>query len=59
MTTASTLDKDSHVAGPSAAVSLKCDVRNWEDQVALFDYAISTFGSIDVVVSRRLRPIPF
>lgn len=32
------------------AISLKCDVRNWEHQVAMFDLAMSRFGSVDVVI---------
>lgn len=33
------------------AVSLKCDVTVWDDQVAMFELAIAKFGSVDVVVS--------
>lgn len=32
------------------AVSRKCDVTVWDDQVALFELAIEKFGSVDVVV---------
>ncbi|RDB25508.1 5'-hydroxyaverantin dehydrogenase [Hypsizygus marmoreus] len=32
------------------AVFSKCDVTVWEDQVTLFELAIKTFGSVDVVV---------
>ena len=28
----------------------RCDVLKWEDQVALFDLALSSFGSVDIVV---------
>ncbi|VDB86849.1 unnamed protein product [Peniophora sp. CBMAI 1063] len=31
------------------AVFSRCDVLNWENQVALFDLAISSFGSVDIV----------
>lgn len=34
-----------------AAISQPCDVTVWEDQVALFELAKTTYGSIDVVVS--------
>ena len=34
----------------STAVSTKCNVTVWEDQVALFDLAMSKYGSVDVVV---------
>jgi NAD(P)-dependent dehydrogenase (short-subunit alcohol dehydrogenase family) len=30
---------------------MRCDVTVWEDQVALFDAALSTFKAIDVVVA--------
>ncbi|KIK56880.1 hypothetical protein GYMLUDRAFT_775579 [Collybiopsis luxurians FD-317 M1] len=33
------------------AVACKCDVTKWEDLVAMFDLAIETFGSVDVVVA--------
>jgi NAD(P)-dependent dehydrogenase (short-subunit alcohol dehydrogenase family) len=39
----------------SEAVSLKCDVTIWEDQVAMFELAMSRFGSVDVVVSCTLH----
>jgi len=32
------------------AVSLKCDVMNWDDQTAMFDLAMTRFGSVDVVI---------
>ncbi|KAF8637310.1 hypothetical protein AX16_010839 [Volvariella volvacea WC 439] len=32
------------------AVFQKCNVVQWEDQVALFDLAISTFGVVDIVI---------
>ena len=28
----------------------RCDVTNWEEQVALFEYAVKKFGGVDVVV---------
>ena len=38
----------------SRAVSCKCDVTVWDDQVALFELAMKTYGTVDVVV--RLTP---
>jgi NAD(P)-dependent dehydrogenase (short-subunit alcohol dehydrogenase family) len=35
----------------SQAVYLKCDVMNWDDQVAMFDLAMSRFHAVDIVVS--------
>jgi len=32
------------------AVAQRCDVTVWEDQVALFDLAMETYGSVDVVI---------
>jgi len=32
------------------AVSIKCDVTQWDEQVALFELAIARFGSVDIVV---------
>lgn len=29
----------------------RCDVTNWEEQVALFEFAVSKFGGVDIVVS--------
>ena len=34
----------------SDAAFTRCDVLKWEDQVAMFDLALSSFGSVDVVV---------
>jgi hypothetical protein len=34
----------------SKAIYQKCNVTVWEDQVALFELAMSTYGSVDVVV---------
>jgi len=31
-------------------VGQKCDVTNWDSQLALFELGISSFGAIDVVV---------
>lgn len=31
-------------------VGQKCDVTDWDNQVALFELGISTFGAVDVVV---------
>lgn len=33
------------------AVWKRCDVTNWEDQVALFELAMTRFGGVDIVVS--------
>lgn len=32
------------------AAFIKCDVTRWDDQVALFELAITRFGSVDIVV---------
>ena len=32
----------------------RCDVTNWEEQVALFEFAVTKFGGIDIVVSEYL-----
>jgi NAD(P)-dependent dehydrogenase (short-subunit alcohol dehydrogenase family) len=32
-------------------ISVRCDVTVWEDQVALFDAALQTFGKIDIVLA--------
>jgi NAD(P)-dependent dehydrogenase (short-subunit alcohol dehydrogenase family) len=32
------------------AVGQRCDVTDWDSQLALFEFGISTFGAIDVVV---------
>lgn len=29
----------------------RCDVSNWDDQVGLFEYAMTKFGNVDIVVS--------
>jgi len=41
--------KDIESAG-GKAVSLKCNVTMWEDQIAMFELAISRFGAVDIVV---------
>ncbi len=33
------------------AVSIKCDVTQWNEQVALFELATTRFGTVDIVVS--------
>ncbi|KAF5380218.1 hypothetical protein D9757_008241 [Collybiopsis confluens] len=33
------------------AVCMKCDVTIWEEQIALFELAVKTFGCVDVVVA--------
>jgi len=37
--------------GAGQATFIKCDVTNWDDQVALFKHAVDTYGSVDVVVA--------
>lgn len=32
------------------AVFVKCDVLSWEDQLSMFETAISKYGSVDIVV---------
>jgi NAD(P)-dependent dehydrogenase (short-subunit alcohol dehydrogenase family) len=41
------------------AVSIKCDVTRWDEQVALFELAIARFDAVDVVVSSTVRLAPF
>jgi len=38
-------------ASGGEATCIKCDVTIWEDQVGLFDLAVQTFSSVDVVVA--------
>lgn len=38
------------------AVSIKCDVTQWDEQVALFELAMARFDAVDVVVSSTHRP---
>lgn len=33
------------------AVSIKCDVTKWDEQVALFELAMARFNAVDIVVS--------
>ena len=33
------------------AVSVKCDVTKWDEQVALFELAMARFDAVDIVVS--------
>ena len=40
----------------SEASSIKCNVTNWEDQVALFEHAFNRYGVIDIVVGISLIP---
>lgn len=35
---------------PSDAVAHACDVTSWEQQLALFQFALSTYNQIDIVV---------
>ncbi|KAF5321689.1 hypothetical protein D9619_001530 [Psilocybe cf. subviscida] len=37
-------------AGSGSAVCIKCNVTNWDDQVAMFELAMKTYGTVDVVV---------
>ena len=37
--------------GSGKACWKRCDVTNWEDQAALFQYATKKFGGVDIVVS--------
>lgn len=39
--------------GSGKAFWKRCDVTNWEEQVALFEFAVSRFGGVDIVVSVR------
>ena len=39
----------------NSAVYVKCDVTSFDDQVAVFELALSTYGSVDIVVS--LSPV--
>ncbi|KAH9970036.1 hypothetical protein BGW80DRAFT_1562461 [Lactifluus volemus] len=32
------------------AASIKCNVVNWDDQVALFDFAFGRYGAVDIVI---------
>ena len=32
------------------ASSIKCNVTNWDDQVALFEHAFKRYGAVDIVV---------
>ncbi|KAF5380519.1 hypothetical protein D9615_004749 [Tricholomella constricta] len=33
-----------------SALSIKCDVTVWDDQVALFELAVAKFGAVDIVI---------
>ncbi|KIK69270.1 hypothetical protein GYMLUDRAFT_35336 [Collybiopsis luxurians FD-317 M1] len=41
---------DEITASGGQAIAMKCNVTVWENQVALFDMAISKYGSVDIVV---------
>ncbi|OBZ72170.1 5'-hydroxyaverantin dehydrogenase [Grifola frondosa] len=45
------------VAAGGAAVSQRCDVTSWDDQVDLFEFARKVYGTVDVVVVDD-RPVP-
>ena len=36
--------------GSGKACWKRCDVTSWEDQVALFEFAMTKFGGVDIVV---------
>lgn len=38
------------------AVSIKCDVTKWDEQVALFELAMARFDAVDIVVSSSSTP---
>lgn len=38
-------------AGSGKAFWKRCDVTSWDDQVALFEFAVSKFGGIDIVIA--------
>jgi NAD(P)-dependent dehydrogenase (short-subunit alcohol dehydrogenase family) len=40
--------------GSGKAFWKRCDVTVWEEQVALFEFAVSKFGGVDIVVSTSL-----
>jgi NAD(P)-dependent dehydrogenase (short-subunit alcohol dehydrogenase family) len=37
--------------GSGKACWKRCDVTSWEDQVTLFEFAMTKFGGVDIVVS--------
>ena len=37
--------------GSGKACWRRCDVTDWEDQVALYELAVTKFGGVDIVVS--------
>ena len=37
--------------GSGKACWRRCDVARWDDQVALFEFAMTKFGGVDIVVS--------
>lgn len=43
-------------SGSGRACWRRCDVTIWEDQVALYEFAMSTFGGVDIVVSAPSLP---
>ena len=36
-----------------SAVAQACNIAVWDDQVALFDLAVKTYGGVDIAVSLR------
>lgn len=36
----------------SEATFIRCDVLNWDEQVSMFELALSQYGSVDIVVRR-------
>jgi len=37
--------------GNRQAIFVRCDVTVWDDQVSMFETAISKYGSVDIVVN--------
>lgn len=40
----------------SDAAFIRCDVTSWDDQVSMFERALSRYGSVDVVVGFFTTP---
>lgn len=41
------------------AVFVKCDVLSWDEQVSMFETAVSKYGSVDIVVGIRTSVLLF
>ena len=50
--------RDSVIELCRVAVSIKCDVTRWDEQVALFEHAMEQFDAVDIVVSGAPDPSP-